>query len=195
MKHELPSLPYALDALAPHISAETMDYHYNKHLQAYVDNLNKLIVDTEFADKDLLAIVQNAPRGPIFNNAGQLWNHTFFFGLLAPAGSTTPSTEVLDIISQQFGSLENLQEEFNAKALANFGSGWTWIVKNASNELEIINTDDADTVAVNPELTPILGCDVWEHAYYIDYRNNRKAYLENFWKVINWNVVAKNLGL
>lgn len=193
MQHELPKLPYELDALEPHISRETMDYHYNKHLQAYVDNLNKLIVDTEFAEKSLLDIVRQAPRGPIFNNAAQLWNHTFFFNHLISADKTSPSAKVKEIISAKWGSLENFQEEFNAKALANFGSGWTWLAYSNRKELVIINTDDADTVAIESLFTPIFGVDVWEHAYYIDYRNNRKSYLENFWKVLNWNVVEENL--
>lgn len=194
MKHELPKLPYTLDALAPHISAETMDFHYNKHLQTYADNLNKLIENTEFADKALIDIVREAPRGPIYNNAAQLWNHTFFFNHLAAAGTTKISQNFEKILSEKWGSLEKFQEEFNAKALANFGSGWTWLAKNDKKELVIINTDDADTVAIEPLFTPILGVDIWEHAYYIDYRNNRKSYLENFWKVVNWDVVEKNFN-
>lgn len=194
MKHELPNLDYTLDALAPHISAETMDFHYNKHLQAYADNLNKLIENTEFANKALIDIVREAPRGPIYNNAAQLWNHTFFFDHLAAAGTTKISKNFEKILAEKWGSLEKFQEEFTAKALANFGSGWTWLAKNHNGELVIINTDDADTVAIEPLFTPILGVDIWEHAYYIDYRNNRKSYLENFWKVVNWEKVEQNFN-
>ena len=195
MTHILPELPYALDALAPHISKETLEYHHGKHHKAYVDNLNKLIVDTDFADKTLLEIIQLSPKGGIFNNAAQVWNHTFYFHGLAPAGTTKISEDLENAIAEKWGSLEDFKKIFSEKAIANFGSGWTWLAVNEKNELEIINTDDAETLAIEQLVTPIFVCDVWEHAYYIDYRNARAKYLENFWHVVNWTKVEERYAI
>lgn len=189
MQHILPSLPYALDALEPYISRETLEYHHGKHHQTYVDNLNRLIVDTEFADMSLEDIIRHSSGG-IFNNAAQIWNHTFYFASLGAPGHDIPSQELYRAIERVWGSFELFVETFTKEALANFGSGWTWLVKNASGTLEIINTPNAETPLTNPEYTPLLTCDIWEHAYYIDVRNARAKYLENFWKVVDWNVVS-----
>ncbi len=193
MKHELLALPYAIDALAPHISQETLEYHHGKHLQTYVDNLNNLLPGTEFENMALEEMLQYMPKGPLFNNAAQVFNHNFYFQSLAPE-STKPSKELLEKINEKWTSLEKFQEEFNKKALANFGSGWTWLTFNEFGELEIINTDDADTLAVDKVFCPLLVCDVWEHAYYIDTRNARAKYLENFWKVVNWKKVDERFA-
>ena len=191
MKHILPELPYAIDALEPHISRETLEYHYGKHLQGYIDNLNKLIVDTEFEEEPLLAIIERAPRGVIYNNAAQVWNHVFYFENLAPAGTASLSPKMRDVIERKWGTMAEFKEEFNKKAMAQFGSGWTWLVINPEGELEIFSTSNADCIAMDAAYTPILVCDVWEHAYYIDTRNARAQYLENFWKVVNWTKIEE----
>ena len=191
MKHILPELPYAIDALEPNISRETLEYHYGKHLQGYIDNLNKLIVDTEFEEEPLLAIIERAPRGVIYNNAAQVWNHVFYFENLAPAGTASLSPKMRDIIERKWGTVAEFKEEFNKKAMAQFGSGWTWLVINPEGELEIFSTSNADCIAMDAAYTPILVCDVWEHAYYIDTRNARAQYLENFWKVVNWKKIEE----
>lgn len=191
MKHILPELPYAIDALEPSISRETLEYHYGKHLQGYLDNLNKLIVDTEFEEEPLLAIIERAPRGVIYNNAAQVWNHVFYFENLAPAGTASLSPKMRDIIERKWGTVAEFKEEFNKKAMAQFGSGWTWLVINPEGELEIFSTSNADCIAMDAAYTPILVCDVWEHAYYIDTRNARAQYLENFWKVVNWTKIEE----
>ena len=191
MKHTLPELPYAIDALEPHISRETLEYHYGKHLQGYIDNLNKLIVDTEFEEEPLLAIIERAPRGVIYNNAAQVWNHVFYFENLAPAGTASLSPKMRDVIERKWGTVAEFKEEFNKKAMAQFGSGWTWLVINPEGELEIFSTSNADCIAMDAAYTPILVCDVWEHAYYIDTRNARAQYLENFWKVVNWTKIEE----
>lgn len=191
MKHILPELPYAIDALEPNISRETLEYHYGKHLQGYIDNLNKLIVDTEFEEESLLAIIERAPRGVIYNNAAQVWNHVFYFENLAPAGTASLSPKMRDIIERKWGTVAEFKEEFNKKAMAQFGSGWTWLVINPEGELEIFSTSNADCIAMDAAYTPILVCDVWEHAYYIDTRNARAQYLENFWKVVNWKKIEE----
>lgn len=191
MKHTLPELPYAIDALEPNISRETLEYHYGKHLQGYIDNLNKLIVDTEFEEEPLLAIIERAPRGVIYNNAAQVWNHVFYFENLAPAGTASLSPKMRDIIERKWGTVAEFKEEFNKKAMAQFGSGWTWLVINPEGELEIFSTSNADCIAMDAAYTPILVCDVWEHAYYIDTRNARAQYLENFWKVVNWTKIEE----
>ena len=190
MKHTLPELPYAIDALEPHISRETLEYHYGKHLQGYIDNLNKLIIDTEFEEEPLLAI-KRAPRGVIYNNAAQVWNHLFYFENLAPAGTASLSPKMRDVIEKKWGTVAEFKEEFNKKAMAQFGSGWTWLVINPEGELEIFSTSNADCIAMDAAYTPILVCDVWEHAYYIDTRNARAQYLENFWKVVNWTKIEE----
>lgn len=191
MKHTLSELPYAIDALEPHISRETLEYHYGKHLQGYIDNLNKLIVDTEFEEESLLAIIERAPRGVIYNNAAQVWNHVFYFENLAPVGTASLSPKMRDVIEKKWGTVAEFKEEFNKKAMAQFGSGWTWLVINPAGELEIFSTSNADCIAMDAAYTPILVCDVWEHAYYIDTRNARAQYLENFWKLVNWTKIEE----
>jgi Fe-Mn family superoxide dismutase len=192
MEHKLPELPYSNDALAPHISAETIEYHYGKHHNAYVTKLNDGIKGTEFADMSLEDIIMKSSGG-LFNNAAQVWNHTFYWNSLSPNGGGAPTGAVADAINAKWGSFDKFKEEFNAKAGGNFGSGWTWLVKDSSGNLDILNTDDADT-AMKHGMTAILTCDVWEHAYYIDYRNARPNYLEAFWKLVNWDFANKNLA-
>ena len=188
MTHELPKLPYALDALAPYISAETFEFHYGKHHKAYVDNLNNFIVGTEFADLSLEDIVKKAPAGPIFNNAAQVWNHTFYFLGLTPNSSKVPSGKIADLINRDFQSFDAFKESFTKSAIGNFGSGWTWLVLNTDGKLEIVNTSNAGSV-LTTDKKALLTCDVWEHAYYIDTRNARPKYLENFWNLVDWDRV------
>ncbi len=192
MEHKLPELPYSNDALAPHISAETIEYHYGKHHNAYVTKLNAGIQGTEYAEMSLEDIIMKADGG-LFNNAAQVWNHTFYWNSLSPNGGGAPTGAVADAINAKWGSFDKFKEEFNAKAGGNFGSGWTWLVKDSSGNLDILNTDDADT-AMKHGMTAILTCDVWEHAYYIDYRNARPKYLEGFWNLVNWDFANKNLA-
>jgi superoxide dismutase, Fe-Mn family len=193
MAHELPPLPYAKDALAPHISAETLEFHHDKHHATYVTNLNKLISGTEFEGMSLEDVVRKAPAGGIFNNAAQVWNHTFYFNCMGPNGGGEPSGALADAIKKAFGSFADFKEKFNASGAGNFGSGWTWLVKNGDGSVEIVNTSNAAT-PLTGDKTPLLTCDVWEHAYYIDYRNARPKYLEAFWNVVNWDFVARNYG-
>jgi len=193
MAFELPALPYEKDALEPHISRETLEYHYGKHHNTYVTNLNKLVEGTDDADKSLEEIIRSA-EGGLFNNAAQVWNHTFYWNGLSPNGGGAPTGALADAITAAFGSFEGFQEAFNAKAAGNFGSGWTWLVKKADGGLDIVNTDDAQTPVTDPSVTPLLTCDVWEHAYYIDYRNSRPNYLKAFWALVNWDFVAKNFA-
>jgi len=188
MQHTLPELPYSVDALSPYISRETLEYHHGKHLQTYVDNLNKLIVDTKYADMTLEEIVKNSD-GAIFNNAGQVWNHTFYFFGFTPNGLGKPTGKIAEMIEKDFGSFEAFQEQFTASALGNFGSGWTWLVINTQGILEIVNTSNAGTPLTQDGITILLTCDVWEHAYYIDTRNSRPKYLENFWQIVDWERV------
>ena len=187
----LPELPYALDALAPHMSKETLEYHYGKHHKAYVDNGNKLIAGTEFENASLEDIVKKS-SGKIFNNAAQVWNHTFFWNGLSPK-PTTPSKAVTDALVKAFGGLEDFKKQFTESAIGNFGSGWTWLVKDADGSLAIVNTANAGNPMTDGK-TPLLTCDVWEHAYYVDYRNARPTYLEHYWALVNWEFVEKNLG-
>ncbi len=191
MSIELPALPYARDALAPHISEETIDYHYGKHHNAYVTNLNGMIAGTEHAEKSLEDIVKSASGG-MFNNAAQIWNHTFYWHSLSPTGGGKPSGELAAAIDEAFGSFEEFQSKFTASAGGNFGSGWTWLVKNSAGKLEILNTSNADTPITDESITPLLTVDVWEHAYYVDYRNARPEYLKNFWELANWEFAASN---
>lgn len=186
MKHELPQLPYALDGLAPYISKETLEYHYGKHHKTYVDNLNNLIVGTEYEDKTLEDIVKTAPAWGIFNNAAQIWNHTFYFLGLSATHNQLPTEKLTQLFERDFGSFEIFKEKFTQSALGNFGSGWTWLVLNAENKLEIINTSNAGSVLTLEWKKALLTCDVWEHAYYIDTRNARPKYVENFWNVVDW---------
>lgn len=192
MTHKLPELPFAMDALQPHISKETLEYHYGKHHNAYVTNLNNLIPGTEFEDMSLEDIVKKAPAGGIFNNAAQVWNHSFYWNCLSPNGGGEPIGKLLEAINKAFGSFDEFKDKFTKSAVINFGSGWTWLV-NGENGLEIINTSNAGTAQTSGK-TVLLTCDVWEHAYYVDYRNARPQYVEAFWNLINWDFVEGNLG-
>src|SRR6056297_1746232 len=192
MAHELPALPYAKDALEPVISAETLEYHYGKHHQTYVNNLNNMVPGTEYENASLEDIIRSADGG-LFNNAAQVWNHTFYWHSLSPNGGGAPSGKIAELIDRDFGSFDAFVEKFNASAVGNFGSGWTWLVQNPDGSLEIVNTDDADT-PLTGEAKPLLTCDVWEHAYYVDYRNARPKYLEAFWNLANWDFANSNLG-
>jgi Fe-Mn family superoxide dismutase len=192
MAFTLPPLPYALDALAPRISKETLEYHYGKHHQAYVTNLNKLVAGTEFESASLEDIIKKSSGG-IFNNAAQVWNHTFYWNSLSPNGGGEPNGALLTALNAKWGSVAAFKEAFSASAAGNFGSGWTWLVKKADGKLDIVNTSNAGTPLTSSD-QPVLTCDVWEHAYYIDYRNARPKYLENFWGLVNWGFAAKNLG-
>ncbi|MBS0570856.1 MAG: superoxide dismutase [Fe] [Proteobacteria bacterium] len=191
MAIELPALPYARDALAPHISAETIDYHYGKHHQAYVSNLNHQIKGTEFENMDLLAIVRKA-QGGMFNNAAQTWNHTFYWNSLAPTGGGEPSGKLADAIKQGFGGFAQFKDDFSKLAAGTFGSGWAWLVQRADGSLGIVSTANAATPATGAD-RPLLTCDVWEHAYYIDYRNARAKYIEAFWNLVNWDFAANQM--
>ncbi|KAA9132603.1 superoxide dismutase [Fe] [Marinihelvus fidelis] len=191
MAHELPALPYEREALEPVISAETLDYHYGKHHAAYVTNLNKLIEGTEFADASLEEIIAKSSGG-LFNNAAQVWNHTFYWNGLSPNGGGEPGGELGAAIDAAFGSFDAFREKFIASAIGNFGSGWTWLVAG-DNGLEIVNTDDAGNPMTDGK-KPLWTVDVWEHAYYVDYRNARPKYLEEIWKLANWDFVAANFG-
>ncbi|MCU7837568.1 MAG: superoxide dismutase [Fe] [gamma proteobacterium symbiont of Taylorina sp.] len=191
MAFELPVLPYAKDALAPHISEETLDFHYGKHHNTYVVNLNNLIAGTDFENMSLESIIQKSDGG-IFNNAAQVWNHTFYWDCLNPNGGGEPSGALADAINNTFGSFDQFKEDFTAACVTNFGSGWTWLVKNSSGALEIVKTSNAGC-PLTDGLTPLMTCDVWEHAYYIDYRNARPAYVGAFWNIVNWDFVSSNL--
>jgi len=190
MTYELPALPYAKDALEPVISAETIDYHYGKHHQAYVTNLNNMVPGTEFEGASLEDIIAKSSGG-IFNNAAQVWNHTFYWNGLSPNGGGEPAGALGDAISEAFGSFDAFKEAFIKAGTGNFGSGWTWLVKNAAGELEIVNTDDAGNPMTDGQ-QPLLTIDVWEHAYYIDFRNARPKYLNEIWKLVNWDFVEAN---
>ncbi|NNJ63927.1 MAG: superoxide dismutase [Fe] [Xanthomonadales bacterium] len=192
MAYELPALPYAKDALEPVISAETIDYHYGKHHQAYVTNLNNLVAGTEFESASLEDIIRRAD-GAIFNNGAQVWNHTFYWNGLSPDGGGQPGGALADAIVATFGSFDGFKDAFAKAAVGNFGSGWTWLVKNADGGLEIVNTSNAANPLRDGQ-TPLLTIDVWEHAYYIDYRNARPKYLDEIWKLVNWDFVAANFG-
>ncbi|MFA7084768.1 MAG: superoxide dismutase [Arcobacteraceae bacterium] len=191
MKHELMTLPYTMDALEPTMSKETLEFHYGKHHQAYVNNLNNLITDTKFENLSLTEIITTSDGG-IFNNAAQVYNHDFFWKSLTPKQKAVTS-KVETALNKSFGSVEAFKKEFTTKALGHFGSGWAWLVQDENKELKIITTANAAT-PLTQKLKPILVCDVWEHAYYIDVRNARPAYLENFWKLVNWDFVEENLG-
>ena len=191
MAFELPALPYARDALAPHISEETLDYHYGKHHNTYVTKLNGLVPGTEFEGKSLEEIVRSS-SGPVFNNAAQIWNHTFYWHSLSPNGGGKPSGQLAEAINTSFGSFENFQKKFDDMAINNFGSSWTWLVKKADGSLDIVNTSNAATPLTDPDLTPLLTVDLWEHAYYIDYRNVRPDYLNAFWALVNWEFAETN---
>lgn len=190
MEHKLPELPFAKDALVPNISVETLEYHYGKHHKTYVDNLNKLIPGTEFENSSLEDIIRKASGG-IFNNAAQVWNHTFYWNCLSPKGGGEPSGALATVINKEFGSFAQFKEKFTNSAVTLFGSGWDWLVKNTDGNLSI----EAISNAGNPlkdGKKPLLTCDVWEHAYYIDYRNARAKYVDSFWKLVNWEFVSQN---
>ncbi len=191
MPHTLPELPYAKTALAPHISAETLEYHYGKHHQTYVTNLNNLIPGTEFEKMTLEEIVMKSSGG-IFNNAAQIWNHTFYWHSLSPQGGGAPTGALGDAINKAFGSFEEFKKAFTQTALTTFGSGWAWLVKNKDGSLAIVSTSNA-ACPLTAGQKPLLTCDVWEHAYYIDYRNARANYVAAFWNLVNWDFAAKNL--
>jgi len=192
MTYQLPALPYENDALDPHISRETIEFHYGKHHQAYVTNLNNLVPGTEFEGLELEDIIKKS-SGPIFNNSAQIWNHTFYWNCLSPSGGGEPSGSLAQAIVNTFGSFDAFKEKFSASAVGNFGSGWTWLVKNSDGTVEIVNTSNAET-PLTTNKQALLTCDVWEHAYYIDYRNARPKYVESFWNLINWDFVAQNFA-
>ena len=191
MPFELPQLPYAKDALVPHISAETLDYHHGKHHQAYVTNLNKLIDGTPWAQKSLEEIIKGADGG-LYNNAAQVYNHTFYWNCLAPGAGGEPQGALGKAITDTFGSFASFKEQFTQAAATHFGSGWAWLVKDSSGKLAIESTGNAGC-PLQHNKTPLLTCDVWEHAYYVDYRNARPGYIAAFWNLVNWDFVAKNL--
>ena len=195
MAFELPALPYAINALEPHISQETLEYHYGKHHNTYVVKLNGLVEGTDLAEKSLEEIVQTSTGG-VFNNAAQVWNHTFYWHCLSPNGGGEPTGELADAIVKAFGSFAEFKAKFTDSAINNFGSGWTWLVKTEDGALEIVNTSNAGCPIAEEglKMTPLLTVDVWEHAYYIDYRNVRPDYLAAFWALVNWDFAAKNLA-
>jgi Fe-Mn family superoxide dismutase len=191
MKHELMTLPYALDALEPLMSKETLEFHYGKHHQTYVNNLNNLITGTKFENSTLVEIILESDGG-LFNNSAQVYNHDFFWNGLTPTQGTIPAIVEAALV-KAFGSVEEFKKEFTTKAIGQFGSGWAWLVQDENQDLKIVTTSNAAN-PLTQNLKPILVCDVWEHAYYIDVRNSRPAYLENFWKLVNWNFVEENLA-
>jgi superoxide dismutase, Fe-Mn family len=192
MAFELPALPFEKNALSPYISEETIEFHYGKHHQAYVNKLNALIVDTEFERKSLEDIIKTS-EGAMFNNAAQIWNHTFYWNCLQPSGNKQISPELTSAINKTYESLEKFKEEFTKAALGLFGSGWAWLIKDSDGELLITTTSNAGNPLAAKQ-TPLLTCDVWEHAYYIDYRNARAKYLEGFWEIVNWDFVSQNFA-
>ena len=194
MEHTLPALPYAKDALAPHISAETLEFHYGKHHQAYVTNLNNLIKGTEYENLDLEAIVKKAPAGGVYNNSAQVWNHTFFWNCMKPNGGGEPSGALADAIKAKWGAYDDFRKAFQASAVGNFGSAWTWLVKKADGSVDIVNMGAAGTPLTTGDKA-LLCIDVWEHAYYIDYRNRRPDFVATFLdKLANWDFAAKNFA-
>ncbi|MGV0949817.1 MAG: superoxide dismutase [Azonexus sp.] len=194
MEHQLPQLPYAKDALAPHMSAETFDYHYAKHHQAYVTNLNNLIKGTEYENLDLEAIIKKAPAGGIYNNSAQVWNHTFFWNCMKPNGGGAPGGALATAINAKWGSLDAFKTAFQTSAVGNFGSGWTWLVKKADGSVDIVNMGAAGTPLTTGDKA-LLCVDVWEHAYYIDYRNMRPKYVETFLgSLVNWSFAEANFA-
>ena len=193
MAFELPELPYAKDALAPHISAETLEFHHGKHHATYVTKLNGLVPGTEYEGMSLEDIIKKS-SGPVFNNAAQIWNHTFYWHCLSPNGGGEPTGALAAAIEKQWGSFEAFKTEFDDKAVNNFGSSWTWLVKNSDGSLAITNTSNAATPLTDTGVTPLLTVDLWEHAYYIDYRNVRPQYLAAFWQLVNWEFANSNFG-
>jgi len=192
MAFELPELPYAMDALVPHISQETLEFHYGKHHQTYVTNLNNLVAGTEFEGQSLERIVERSTGG-VFNNAAQIWNHTFYWHSLSPNGGGNPTGALADAIIKDFGSVDAFKEQFEKCAVTTFGSGWAWLVKNPDGSLALVSSSNAACPLTDGQI-PLLTCDVWEHAYYIDYRNARPQYLKAFWSLVNWDFAAKNFA-
>lgn len=192
MAFELPKLPYPLDALQPYISQETLEYHHGKHHQAYVNKLNELVSETPYEGKILEEIIM-ASDGAIFNNAAQIWNHTFYWHCMAPKAGGEPNGNLAEAINEKFGSFEKFKEDFTKAAITQFGSGWAWLIKNEDGSLEVVNTSNAKN-PMTENKKPLLTCDVWEHAYYIDTRNDRPKYVNNFWNLVNWDFVAKNFA-
>ncbi|KYG66979.1 superoxide dismutase [Bdellovibrio bacteriovorus] len=192
MPYELPPLPYEMNALEPHMSKETLEYHYGKHHKTYVDNLNKLVPGTEWEGKSLEEITKKA-TGPIFNNGAQIWNHTFFWNCLSPKGGGQPTGALAEAINANFGSFDAFKEKFSDTSVKQFASGWGWLVKTKEGKLEILSTSNAGNPMTDGK-TPLMTCDVWEHAYYIDYRNKRPDFLGAFWKLVNWEFVSKNFS-
>ncbi len=190
MPFVLPPLPYELDALQPHISRETLEYHYGKHHQTYVTNLNNLVAGSDIEKKPLEEVVKTS-SGAIFNNAAQVWNHTFYWSSLSPKGGGQPTGDLLSAINKNFGDFGTFKEQFTKAAVGTFGSGWAWLVKNPQGGLEIVSTSNAATPLTTSN-KPLLTCDVWEHAYYIDYRNARAKYIDAFWSLVNWEFVSAN---
>lgn len=190
MEHTLPALPYAKNALEPYISSETLEFHYGKHHQTYVTNLNNLIKGTEFENASLEEIVKKSSGG-IFNNAAQVWNHTFYWNGLKPNGGGEPTGALADAIKAKWGSFDEFKKAFTQCAITTFGSGWAWLVKKPDGSLDLASTSNAAT-PLTTDAKPLLTCDVWEHAYYIDYRNARAGYVEKFWNIVNWDFVAAN---
>jgi|TARA_B110000503_G_scaffold139744_1_gene228883 Fe-Mn family superoxide dismutase len=192
MAFEVPTLPYAIDALAPHISAETLEFHHGKHHATYVAKLNGLLPGSEFEGKSLEDIIKSSTGG-VFNNAAQIWNHSFYWNSLSPNGGGQPTGALADAINAKWGSFEAFQAALDDKAVNNFGSSWTWLVKNSDGSLDIVNTSNAGT-PITGDQTPIITVDLWEHAYYIDYRNARPKYLAAFWQLVNWEFGAANFA-
>ena len=192
MTFEVPTLPYAIDALAPHISAETLEFHHGKHHATYVAKLNVLLPGSEFEGKSLEDIIKSSSGG-VFNNAAQIWNHSFYWNSLSPNGGGQPTGALADAINAKWGSFEAFQAALDDKAVNNFGSSWTWLVKNTDGTLDIVNTSNAGT-PITGDQTPIITVDLWEHAYYIDYRNVRPNYLAAFWQLVNWEFGAANFA-
>ena len=192
MEHTLPPLPYAKDALQPHISAETLEYHHGKHHQTYVTNLNNMIKGTEYENMSLEEIIKKS-QGGVFNNSAQVWNHTFFWNCMSPNGGGAPTGKLADAINAKWGSFDKFKEEFNKAALGNFGSGWTWLVQKTDGSVDIVNTSNAGTPLTTSDKA-LLTADVWEHAYYIDYRNARPKFVEAYWNIVNWEFASKNFA-
>ena len=192
MAFELPALPYDQSALEPHISAETLEYHYGKHHKSYVDKLNGMLAGTDLESASLEDVIRQS-QGGIFNNAAQIWNHSFYWECMSPNGGGEPSGALAEAIGNTFGSFAEFKEQFSTAAAGNFGSGWTWLIQKADGSIAISNTSNAGC-PLTDNVTPLLTVDVWEHAYYIDYRNARPKYLEAFWNLVNWDFVASNMG-
>lgn len=193
MSIELPALNYKKDALTPHISKETIEFHYGKHHQGYVSKLNAAIANTEFETKSLEDIVKTA-QGGMFNNAAQIWNHNFYWNSLCPNGGGEPKNNLAKSIAQTWGSFEEFKNKFSQAAASQFGSGWAWLVKKSDGSLAITTTSNAETPLTDSSIKPLFTCDVWEHAYYIDYRNARPQYIEAFWNLVNWEFAEKNFS-